>query len=269
MDTSIKSSSLPILGDSNFEAWRQSLSLVACALSVEVHLDKEIDPTSLKGEDRRNFYTFANLMLSSLSERPRAIAVGPGTPSDLVPFRMLDRLKKFFMPIMSFNDLTYRRELFSLRFENFGSIDLFAASIQRISSKITEIEMGKVNKYGIKPSVPSERDLITILVGTLPPDFDPEIKEIEKDHKLTFSDALEELRSREVKMRSDRPNPPSDSLNSIEIICNHCQRRGHSIDRCYLKHPELRGGRGSANSNGHGRGRGNNRGNANRRGKQQ
>ena len=83
---SMRAMSLPTLGDSNFENWKQSLNLVAAAMSAEEHLIKDIDPTSLKGEPKKQFFLLANIILSSLSERPCAIAIGPGGPQDIVPF---------------------------------------------------------------------------------------------------------------------------------------------------------------------------------------
>jgi hypothetical protein len=85
MDTSCNLS-LPTLGDSNFESWKQSLHVVASAINAEMHLVKEVDPATLKGDDKKQFFTLANIMLSSFSERARAIAIGPGTPLDIVPF---------------------------------------------------------------------------------------------------------------------------------------------------------------------------------------
>ena len=70
MDSHLKMASIPILGDSNFEQWKQSLTLLANALSVEEYLVVDKDPSKLTGDDKKHFYTFTNLMLSSLSERP-------------------------------------------------------------------------------------------------------------------------------------------------------------------------------------------------------
>ena len=173
---------------------------------------------------------------------------------------MLDRLKKIYTPISTFNDLSYRQELFSLRYDVYGSIDLLSAAIQRLSSKIREIEVGKAEKYNTTPSIPSDRNLIAILIGTLPPEYDPEVKEIERNIKMSFSDAIEELRSHELKHRPDRVASSLESLNLIEITCNHCYCHSHSVNKCFFKHPELRNGRGLGNGNGNGHGRGNNNG---------
>jgi hypothetical protein len=66
----IKSLTLPILGDSNFESWRLSLILVASAMSAKMHLEKDIDPTKLEDDVKKNFYTLASIMPNSLSEHP-------------------------------------------------------------------------------------------------------------------------------------------------------------------------------------------------------
>jgi hypothetical protein len=109
MDNPLKSLTLPILGDSNFEPWRQSLLLIASAMSAV-----DTDPTKLKDDAKRSFYALASIMLNSLSEHPRAIAIGSGSPMDIVPYRMFDRLKKFYTPIATFNDLAYRHKFFLL-----------------------------------------------------------------------------------------------------------------------------------------------------------
>ena len=228
-----RSMTLPTLGDSNFEAWRQSLNLVAGAISAETHLVKDLDPSTLARDEKKNFFLLANAMLSSLSERPRAIAIGAGTPADIVPFRMFDRLKQFYTPVSSFNDLSFRRDFFQLKYKSFGAIDLLAAAIQRIASKINEIEVAKAAKYKCTASPMSERDRIAVLVATLPAEYDPEIKEIKKHHDWKFEQVVEELRSREIKIHSKGESASPDSLNSIEMHCTHCNGRGHTVDRCW------------------------------------
>ncbi len=43
--------------------------------------------------------------------------------------------------------------------------------------------------------VPHPQNKIAVLVGILPLEFDPEVKEIKKNFKMTFSDTIEELRT--------------------------------------------------------------------------
>ena len=115
----------------------------------------------------------------------------------------MDWLKKLYTPMTSFKDLQYRWELFTLRYETCGLVNLLATSIQHISAKICEIEVTKANKFRTNPSLPSDRDLIAVLVRSLPPEFDPEVRDTEKNMKMTFTDVLEELWARELKNRPD------------------------------------------------------------------
>ncbi len=258
--SSTKSLSLPTLADSNFELWRQNLNLVALALDLPDVLIKD-----LKGSDckrPKDFYVLAQIMLSSLSDRPRAIAVAAGLPDDITPFRMLSRLTKHYKPVLAFNDLALRREFYQLRFQQFGAIDLISAAIQSIAAKIAEIEKIKTEKLKTEPSFILDRDMIAVLIGTLPPEYDPEVKIIEREPKINFEMAVEELRSREVKLQQAADGSgvrfESESVNAVRNSsvqrCAHCHRTGHSVDNCYTLHPELH------NQSGQGHGHGNNRG---------
>ena len=62
----MKSLSLPVLTDLNFELWRQNLNLVAQALDVPDALAKDIK--GLECKDPKHFYVLAQLILSSLSD---------------------------------------------------------------------------------------------------------------------------------------------------------------------------------------------------------
>ena len=101
----MKSLSLPVLTDSNFELWRQNLNLVALALDVPDALVKDIK--GLECKDPKHFYVLAQLILSSLSDWPHAIAVASGSPDDITPFRMMTRLTKHYKLVLAFNDLAF------------------------------------------------------------------------------------------------------------------------------------------------------------------
>ena len=75
--------------DLNFELWRQNLNLVALALDVQDTLAKDIKRLDCK--DSKHFYVLAQLILSSLSDWPRAIAVASSSPDDITPFQTLER----------------------------------------------------------------------------------------------------------------------------------------------------------------------------------
>ena len=68
-----------------------------------------------------------------------------------------------------------------------------SAVIQRISAKISEVENIKSVTLKTQPILISEWDMITVLIGTLPPEYDPEIKTIEHEPKINFESAVKEL----------------------------------------------------------------------------
>ena len=68
-----------------------------------------------------------------------------------------------------------------------------SAAIQRISAKISEVENIKSVTLKTQPILISEWDMIAVLIGTLPPEYDPEIKTIEREPKINFESAVEEL----------------------------------------------------------------------------
>jgi hypothetical protein len=80
---------------------------------------------------------------------------------------------------------------FLLQYDNFGTIDFLAVSIQRIAAKIMDIENAKYAKHKTAQSLILECHKIAV-VGTLPPEFE-EVKDIEKNHAIMFVDAIEEL----------------------------------------------------------------------------
>ena len=83
----MKSLSLPVLTDLNFEPWRQNLNLVTLALDIPDALAKNIKGPECK--DPKHFYVLAQLILSSLSDWPHAITAASGSPNDIMPFRIM------------------------------------------------------------------------------------------------------------------------------------------------------------------------------------
>ena len=106
--------------------------------------------------------------------------------------------------------------------------------------------------------------MIAVLIGTLPSEYDPEVKIIEREPKINFEMAVEELRSREVKLQQATNDLgmryESKSVNAIANSsmqrCVHCHRAGHLADKCYTLHPELRNQSGRGHRRGNVRGRG-------------
>ena len=106
---------------------------------------------------------------------------------------MMAQLIKHYQLVLAFNDLALRQEFYQLQYQQFGAIDLLSAAIQRISAKISEVENIKSVTLKTQPILISERDMIAVLIGTLPLEYDPEIKTIEHEPKINFKSAVEEL----------------------------------------------------------------------------
>ena len=68
-----------------------------------------------------------------------------------------------------------------------------SAAIQRISAKISEVENIKSVTLKTQPILISKRDMIAVLISTLPSEYDPEIKMIKHEPKINFESAVEEL----------------------------------------------------------------------------
>ena len=94
-----------------------------------------------------------------------------------------------------------------------------SAAIQCISAKISEVKNIKSVTLKTQPILISKQDMITVLIGTLPLEYDPEIKMIEHEPKINFKSAVEELQSCEVKLQMAANGPDlkfeSESVNAM------------------------------------------------------
>ena len=81
---------LPRLDDANFEFWKQSVRLIANAMKIMKFVNNRCDIAAIEdGDLRKSTYLLANLMLLSMCDKTRRIAMGAGTDADLAPFEMM------------------------------------------------------------------------------------------------------------------------------------------------------------------------------------
>ena len=73
---------------------------------------------------------------------------------------------------------------------------------------LTSIENDKARGQNRLQSI-SKQDMIAVLIGTLPPKFDTEIKIIKHESKINFESAVKELQSHEVKLQMAANGPDS------------------------------------------------------------
>ncbi len=109
---------LPRLEDDNFEFWMQSLTLIACGLAIHEYLERDNKPDKMSRNARRLYYLLANMMLISMSDKVRRIAMGGGTIQDLDPKKMVNKLMSHYLPLMKANNIQLRRQLYTKKWTN-------------------------------------------------------------------------------------------------------------------------------------------------------
>jgi hypothetical protein len=124
------STNLPILDDTNFEFWCQSVALIANGLGIYAFLDKE--PADLKKLDnttRRSYFFLTNNMLMSMSLKAHHIASGGGNIKDLTPCAILRCLDVYYLPKLTANDTQLWWQLYKMQYQDMQSIKIFANEI--------------------------------------------------------------------------------------------------------------------------------------------
>jgi hypothetical protein len=80
------SANLPVLDNTNFEFWCQSVVLIANGLGIYTFLDKEpADLKKLNNMTRRSYFFLTNNMLTSMSLKVHHIASGGAISKTLLP----------------------------------------------------------------------------------------------------------------------------------------------------------------------------------------
>ena len=257
MDSRSSTMQLPRLDDANFEFWRQSVRLIANATKIMKHIEADTDPSKLANdEERKAVYLLANTMLLSMNDKTRRIATGAGNDADLTPFNMLSRLESHYLPNTTANDIQLRRQLYTMKWSSGTSMEYFANEIRALANRINTAEKMRIARKGGNPSFIGDRDMVAVLVMSLPNDFDTEVTLIERESDTTFEKAVETLRTREQRLKISAGE--SSSANSIQNgrkypPCDTCGKNGHSAARCF-KNGYRRGGNRSGRG-GRGRGR--------------
>ena len=250
---------LPRLDDSNFEFWKQSVRLIASALRIMKYVENQNDISTIGDDDlQKAVYLLANTMLLSMTDKTRRIATGAGNDEDLAPFDMMKRLEEHYLPNTSSNDLQLRRQLYTMKWNSSTSIDIFANEIRALANRINMADKARVRAKGGQLSPVGDRDMIAVLVLSLPNEYDTVVTLIERESDATFEKAVEMVRAREQRLKIGQAE--SSSANSVQNgpkerksqPCDVCGKPGHSAARCFKngnRRGAQRGGRG-------GRGRG-------------
>ena len=236
------SANLPLLDDDNFEFWRQSVTLIACGLGIHAYLDKEPDMKKIDDNVRRSFFFLTNNMLTSMSSKAQQIASGGGNIDNLTPCAILKWLDAHYLPKSTANDIQLRRQLYTMKFRDGQSIEIFANEIRTLVNRINAAKNARSKSLGSAPSLIGERDMIAVLLMDLPLEYSTEVTLIERDPQETFESAVEMLRVRENRLKVS--SLESRSANAVQNSkmdrkfppCDVCGKFGHSSKRCYQRH---------------------------------
>ena len=238
MDANRTAMQLPRLDDSNFEFWRQSVQLIASAMKITKYVTEKTTIANIANDDdRKATFLLTNAMLLSMSDKARRIATGAGGDSDLQPFEMMERLETHYLPTTTSSDIQLRRQLYTMRYTNDKVIEVFANEIRSLVNRINSAEKKRVAAKGGESSFIGDRDMIAVLVMSLPNEYDMVVTLIEKEGDYTFEKAVELVRTREQRLKSG--GGESSSANAVQTggkkfpPCDVCGRNGHSAARCF------------------------------------
>ena len=126
------------------------------------------------------------------------------------------------------------------------TIDIFANEIRALANQINTIEKVCIGKKYGQPSFIGDRDMIAVLILSLPNEYDTIVTLIERESDTTFEQAVEMVRAREQRLKASQGE--SSSANSVQSgqkekksqPCDICGKNGHPSARCY-KNPNRRG----------------------------
>ena len=277
--------SLPRLTEDNFDQWTLSLRMITLALKAEDYVftynaTNPIDLRKLDDDGTRVFFLIANMMLNSVDQKLRSVAIAGAGKSDMYPYNIYAQLERHFNPATRSNDIQLRRQLYMMRFHSGRqTLESFANEIRMTVNKINFI----ADKQKLVPI--GDREMITVLLMDLPPEYSTEVTMVELQPKTSFEDALEMLRGREQRLllasgspssssSSSAAGQPSGAVNSAQgerkrdLFCELHGKGGHSTEQCHKlngdgPHNDGRAGRGRSRGRGRGQHRGNRSGLAN------
>jgi len=101
-----------------------------------------------------------------------------------------------------------------------------------LTNRINTVEKARAKK-GALPSLLGDRDMIAVLVLSLPNEYDTVVTLIERESDITFEKAVEMVRAREQRTKIGQSE--SSSVNSVQNVpkerksqpCDVCGKNGH------------------------------------------
>ena len=142
-----------------------------------------------------------------------------------------------YLPTTTANDIQLQQQLYTMKLTSDKMIEVFANEIQALVNWINSAEKKRIDAKGGKPSFIGDRDMIAVLVMSLPNEYDTVVMLIEKDGNYMFEKAVELVRTRELRLKYD--DKSGSNANAVQTRgrnfppCDICRKHGHSAARCF------------------------------------
>jgi gag-polypeptide of LTR copia-type len=135
-----------------------------------------------------------------------------------------------------------------------NSMDTYLNKIRRLTNDLAARNLAIPNKvivaYVLNNLTPEYDHTVAIISQTLRTD-NADIDLTELFSQLTDETRRLKATTRDIEMampsQSSKPKGPKGSKGPSKFKCSYCHKKGHSEDKCFLKHPELKKSRAQGN----------------------
>src|SRR5579871_2868131 len=249
-----KSYSIEKLNESNYRSWSQV---------VESHLDDQDLWEVVKGEEKAPVaaattdYDTAMAVWSKKAKKARKMIISTISPSVMTyvegtkdPAEMWKILEERYRPKTRVTLRQLQRQFNTIKMtDEDGDMEKHLQQIERLKRQIEE-----------QGEQISDSSYVSVLLNCAPARYDVPISILEAQDSVTpaiiINRLLEEYRKflagrpEETKMamltnqhrraNQKRGKSKSSTGPKFDGKCNHCSKRGHKEDSCWIKHPELK-----------------------------
>src|ERR1700712_1035330 len=244
-------------GSSNWNLW--SIRMEAVLIEKGYYEIMTTDPSKINDYTAEDKIKYQNLALKATAQIRLSLGNGPliQTKNITNPFTLWATLANLYEPKGFSSEFLICKELFSTTLIKSGNLETYLSKIRQLTDEL------KVKKLEIPSKV-----VIAWVLNNLTPEYDYTVAIITQtmrgDDKNTinlddiFSYLLDESRrlnsknlekSKELALSTNSSsinnsnnfkNKPKKSKFNSSKNCTYCNKNGHTKDRCFILHPELK-----------------------------
>jgi gag-polypeptide of LTR copia-type len=250
-----------VLNGENYEDWKlrctaffRSRKLTRCVTTSPADRAQILAETDSKEADKweQDEADTVYYLLTTLGKEDSPNALNLSTGAALSAYEIWSAVCRKYEEATRANRTALRRHLQQLRYRDGDDIDKYLNSFRKAASALTSIG-----------AMMSDDNLTDMLLCSLPKSFDSLIETTEEsDNKASFeitcSRVIAKVRREKLRLSEDGSAEASTAFYSRQDgnvavesksgrggqgdrpHCNHCGRLGHDVDRCWVKHPELK-----------------------------